>query len=96
MAIPLVDVLIRSAGLTWQGAGLFMRPGHMHNHLRLCLNSRRLTSRQESSVCSRSFFVPVESVSPPRYKLRLQLKDDSPELKVEVDWREYVRKSKFG
>ena len=34
--ILLVDVLTGSAGKIRQNAGLFMRPGHMHNRLRLC------------------------------------------------------------
>jgi hypothetical protein len=34
--ILLVDALAGSAGKIRQDAGLFMRPGHIHNRLRLC------------------------------------------------------------
>lgn len=36
-AIPLVDVLPPSAGITGENSGLFMLPQHMHSHLRLYL-----------------------------------------------------------
>ncbi len=54
--IPLVDALTGCAGVTRQNAGLFMRPGHIHNHLRLCLDPVILTSRQELGMQSKLLY----------------------------------------
>ncbi len=42
------------------------QPERSYNRLRLCLGSRRFTCGQESTVCSLSFIIPVEAVSPPQ------------------------------
>ena len=63
--ILLVDARAGCAGKTRRGAGLIMRPGHIHNRLRLCLKPHRIYERTGRSVCSSSFFIPVEAVSPP-------------------------------
>jgi hypothetical protein len=46
-----------------------MRPEHMHNRLRLCLKPHLFYELTGRSVCSSSFFIPVEAVSPPIVKL---------------------------
>ena len=63
VAIPLVDVLSRSAGVTWKDGSL----SSYSVVIIVCdyMFSRRLTSGQESSTCSQCFFAPVEPVSPP-------------------------------
>ena len=64
-AILLVGAPSGTAGSSRWDASRLKRLEHIHNHLRICLSSRRFTSGQESSVCSQSFFIPVEAVSPP-------------------------------
>ena len=63
VAIPLVDALSRSAGVTWKDGSL----SSYGVVIIVCdyMFSRRFTSRQESSTCSQCFFAPVEPVSPP-------------------------------
>jgi len=66
-AILQVDALTGSAGRFRQDTGLFKRPGHIHNHLRLCFNPTCLRVAG-ISVCNLNFFIPVEAVSPPENK----------------------------
>ena len=98
LAIPLVDVLIKSAGVTWQDAGLFMRPGHIHNHLRLCLSSHRIYEQkgmlgmQPKLLCPRrSRFAPkTHRWEIPNHKYQITKKSD-----LESDLFEGIYKRAF-
>ena len=73
---------VRRINLT--GHWLFMQPEHIHNHLRLCLSSRRFYELTEMLGMQPKLLCPRRSRFAPNCKLRLQLKADRSKLKVEV------------
>jgi len=46
------------------------------------------------SVCSSSFFIPVEAISPPKSNCRLKLKAQSSKLKERGVWKRTVLRLK--
>lgn len=66
-AIPLIDAPINPAGTGWWNGSLFMLLQHMHSRLRLYLMFQPFNEQSETSTCSLSLYIPVESVSPPVY-----------------------------
>ena len=62
---------VRRINLT--GHWLFMQPEHIHNHLRLCLSSRRFYELTEMLGMQPELLCPRRSRFAPKCKLRLQL-----------------------
>ena len=63
---------------------LFMQPEHIHNHLRLCLSSRRIYELTEMLGMQPKLLCPRRSRFAHKCKLRLQLM--AHELKGGVWW----------
>jgi len=72
-AIPLVDAPINPAGTGWWNGSLFMLLRHMHSRLRLYLKFQPFNEQSETSTCSLSLYIPVESVSPPVWILSWEI-----------------------